>query len=137
MKTKIAQGSPEILMSLIPSYYILPNLIDTTASTNIFQVYVNNDGNGARRISNVLIELPAEFTNFKVINSKGILSGMPTNLLLEYDDKTSIYAGDYDLFTISLEDNYEIGTLTRLMNCRVADEFGYVPMKLKSGFQYA
>ena len=137
VNTGEANGNFTLNVSAMPVFYITPNNVDTTSSSNVFQIYIYNN-NWVRNLTNIQLKFPDIFTNYAydIQNSKykPSISGTITNLQLVYTNNNQITIGDYDVIKLVVWDKLDSGYLTNGLNALIIDEFGYLPMNLMSGY---
>lgn len=134
--TNAVEGNETFTVLNMPTYYVYPNEVDTADTTNSFEIYINNDINGNSSIKQVILEFPAPVSGLAAMSSylEPQLLGIVTSLTLDYELATNeIIPGDYDIVTLDLIDNLEMGSTAITVNAYLDNGDGLVPFEIKSG----
>lgn len=137
--TTSIETNKNLFISTYPAVSVTPNVIDTTTSTNLLTITLDNIINGTLNVKKAILVLPEEFTNIisiqsRIITNAAHITGTATNLVLNYDDEgKEIEVGDYDVITVNLADNFNVGTITNGLLAYVSDGqgFGFVQTKVR------
>ena len=137
--TNTAPGQSNLLLSQVPTYFLSITNVDTASSWNQITLYLQNNINGTNPIQKVQLMFPPWVTNVvcsgtSLLSSNFITFSTQQGMTLNYaSGGSTILPGNYDVLTLTLYDNFEIGNTNGVINASCDSGTGMYPMQLASG----
>ncbi len=135
LKKSGVAGSTNLAVVVPPSCFVIPNQVETTSFSNMFDYYIRNDGSGNYPVKRAVITLPPSLTNFNYYGSIKASNFMKTktSITIVYPG-AGLAKGDQDTVKLMGFDNMSYGSNSDVWPvCLVDNSYSKASARLNPG----